>query len=170
MRKLIQLTIGLLLFAFLTNAQNDTTLVALPRNKISLTTLENRTIDGIVTQTNDSFVFVYQGNFRQWKQRIAIPKTAISYFEINKIQTKKRKGVLKGALIGAGIGILPLFIDAIVTSKGGRPNAEGGTYISIVAVPLGTSIGALIGATSKRRFLIEGHHTKFQRFRKKINI
>ena len=170
MRKVIQFTMAVALFPSWIKAQGDSNFLARPRHTISVTTLENRIVGGILTRTNDSAVFVYQGKFRQWNQQATIPTAAISYSTINKIQTKKRRGILKGILIGAGIGILPVFIDAIVTSKGGRPNAEGGAYISIVAVPLGTSIGALVGATSKRRFSIEGQHTKFQRFRKKIKI
>ena len=167
MKKVIQFIVPLILFALYTNAQVDTNPVSRPRHTIKVTTLDNRTIGGILRQTNDTSIFVYPGSFRQWNRKIAIPTTAISYSTINKIQTKKRHGIIKGVLIGAGIGILPVIVDAIFTPKGKAKSAEGGAYISILAVPLGTSIGGVIGATSKKRFSIQGDQTKFHEFRKK---
>lgn len=168
MRKFILVIVPLIIVAICTNAQVDSNVNVQPRHNITITKLNNGMVDGILTRTNDTSVFVYRGSFREWKQQKTSPTMAISYSSINRIQTKKRHGMLKGALIGAGIGILPVFLDAIFTPKGKAMSAEGGAYVSLVAVPLGTLVGGLIGATSKKKFQIAGDETKFQQFRKKI--
>jgi|GEM_PF-3992622 len=63
---------------------------------------------------------------------------------------------------------MPVFLDAIFTPKGGVKSGEGGAYVSLVAVPLGTLVGGIIGATSKKKFQIGADNTKFQQFRKKV--
>ncbi len=168
MKKYIFLIILNIFFAIHAYAQIDSSFSAKPRHTIRIFTLNSSTVDGILTSINDSAVFIYPGNFREWKQQKTFPITITPYSTINKIQTKKRNGILKGVVIGAGIGIMPVLLDAIFTPKGGTKSGEGGAYISLVAVPLGTLVGGIVGATSKKKFQIGGDETKFQRFRKKI--
>ena len=69
-------------------------------------------------------------------------------------KTHKKGGLLKGALIGGGIGLLPLAIGSIF----GESTGQGGAYISIVTFPVGIIAGAIIGATSKKKHhAIETH-------------
>ena len=168
MKRYILLFILNLFFAVSSYAQIDSSFSAKPRHTIKIFTLKSNTIDGILTRTDDTSVFVYPGNFRDWNQQKTFPITITPYSTINKIQTKKRNGILKGVVIGAGIGIMPVLLDAIFTPKGGTKSGEGGAYVSLVAVPLGTLVGGIVGATSKKKFQIGGDETKFQRFRKKI--
>ncbi|HVE61780.1 MAG TPA: hypothetical protein VNA26_08170 [Chitinophagaceae bacterium] len=167
MRKFIFL-FYLTFFTIYANSQDDTIFSAKPRHSIKIFTLNSNTSDGILMRTNDSSVFVYPGNFREWKQQKTFPIAITPYYNINKIQTKKRGGLIQGILIGAGIGIMPIFLDAIFTPKGGVRSAEGGAYVSIVAVPLGILVGGIVGGSSKKKFQIEGNETKFQRFISKV--
>ncbi len=131
MKKYIHL-LGLSIFyAVGTSAQVDTTFAAKPRHNIKISTLNNNTVNGILIRRDDITVFVYPGNFRDWNQQKTFPITITPYSTINKIQTKKRNGIIKGVFIGAGIGIMPVLLDAIFTPKGGTKNAEGGAYVSL---------------------------------------
>jgi len=164
-------TCFLILYVFFTgcaNAQVDTIFTGKLRHRITIYTQKGDAKYGILTGTNDSSVFIYPGNFREWKQQKTFPIALTPYYTINKIHTKKRNGIIKGVLIGAGIGIMPVFLDAIFTPKGGVKSGEGGAYVSLVAVPLGTLVGGIIGATSKKKFQIERDNNKFHRFRSKV--
>ena len=48
-------------------------------------------------------------------------------------------GALKGALIGGGIGLLPIVAG------------QGGGYVAIITFPVGLITGAIIGGTSKKK-------------------
>ena len=62
-------------------------------------------------------------------------------------KSHKKGGLLKGLLIGGGIGLLPLAAGSIF----GKSSGEAGAYISMVTFPVGIIAGAIIGATSKKR-------------------
>jgi len=166
LKKNIQLILLYPLITTCVNAQVNITFTSTPRHTITIYTLNNNAKDGILTQTSDTAVFIYPGNFREWKQRKKIPINVTPFTIIEKIETKQKgvKKVIKGMLIGAGIGLAPVLVGSIF----GPSTAEGGAYVSLVAVPLGTIVGAVIGATSKKRFQIRGDKIKFQRFRNKV--
>ncbi len=166
MKKTIQLTVLYALITTCVNAQVDTTFTSKPRHTITIYTLNNNTINGILTRANDTVVFIYPGNFREWKQQKKIPISVTPFTTIQKIETKQKgvKKVIKGMLIGAGIGLAPVLVGSIF----GRSTGEGGAYVSLVAVPLGAIVGSIIGATSKKKFQIQGDKIKFQRFRNKV--
>ncbi len=168
MRKFICFLILYVFFTGCANAQVDTIFTGKPRHHITIYTQKGDAKYGILTGINDSSVFIYPSNFREWKQQKTFPIAVIPYSAINKIQTKQRNGFIKGILIGAGIGITPILLDAMFTPKGKEKSAEGGAYVSLVAVPLGTLVGGIIGATSKKKFQIERDNNKFQRFRSKV--
>ncbi len=168
MKKFIGLPIPNVFLAVHANAQIDSSFSAKSRHHITIYTQNGDAMYGILMRTNDSSVFIYPGNFREWKQQKTFPIALTPYYTINKIHTKKRNGIIKGVLIGAGIGIIPVFLDAIFTPKGGVKSGEGGAYVSLVAVPLGTLVGGIFGATSKKKFQIGADNTKFQQFRKKV--
>ncbi len=168
MKKFIGLLIPNVFFFVYANAQIDSSFSAKSRHHITIYTQNGDAKYGILMRTNDTSVFIYPGNFREWKQQKTFPIALTPYYTINKIQTKKRNGIIKGVLIGAGIGIMPVFLDAIFTPKGGVKSGEGGAYVSLVAVPLGTLVGGIIGATSKKKFQIGADNTKFHQFRKKV--
>ncbi len=166
MKKTIQLTVLYALITTCVNAQVYTTFTSKPRHTITIYTLNNNTINGILTRANDTVVFIYPGNFREWKQQKKIPISVTPFTTIQKIETKQKgvKKVIKGMLIGAGIGLAPVLVGSIF----GRSTGEGGAYVSLVAVPLGAIVGSIIGATSKKKFQIQGDKIKFQRFRNKV--
>ena len=166
MRKIIPLLIMYIIFAIQTNAQSDSSFNAKPRHHIKIYTVTGDTMGGILTRTNGTAVFIYPGNFREWKQQKTVSITVTPYTTIKKIETRKKGWVkvLNGMVIGAGIGLAPVLIGSLF----GPSVGEGAAYVSIAGVPLGIVIGGVVGATSKKKFQIESDKTKFHRFRKKI--
>jgi hypothetical protein len=166
MKKYIHL-LGLSIFyAVGTSAQVDTLFTAKPRHNIRISTLNNNTVNGILTRTDDTSVFVYPGNFRDWNQQKTFPITVTPYSTINKIETQQKGGIsiLKGMLIGAGSGFATVLVASILSPK---YRGEGAGLLALLTVPLGTITGGLVGGLSKK-FQIGGDKTNFQQFRKKV--
>ena len=95
-----------------------------PRLKITLFTISGNRIKGNLLETSTGNVSLYPGSFSNWKRRESITTVTAPVESIEKIHLKKRQGLLKGTLIGIGIGISPLLISTVF----GR--GEGGAYIS----------------------------------------
>ncbi len=120
---------------------------------------------GLLVAASDSTLNIFQGKHGDWNKQSGVQVLTRSYSDINSIKIKRKGGLIKGLGIGAGIGLLPLLVGSIF----GKSTGEGGAYVSIVAVPAGIITGAIIGSTSKKRFLIGGDRSKFQIFRKRMN-
>ena len=150
------------LFFLSASAQNDITLKSFPKHKIWLYTSQGNMLKGVLVSTSDSSVNIFPGKFSEWNSH---PKTTAineSYLNINNIKTHKKGGLIKGMLIGAGIGLAPV----LLSSAFGQ--GEGGAYVSIITFPIGIITGAIIGSTSKKKFFIDGDASRFHSFHKRI--
>jgi hypothetical protein len=144
------------------STQNNLSANSFPRYKIWLYTNKGNILKGILILTSDSSVKIFRGTYCEWHSHSS-NSIDESYLNIASIKTHKRGGLIKGMLVGLGIGLTPL----LVGSAFGQ--AEGGAYLSIATLPVGLITGAIIGATSKKKFLINGDASKFQSFRKRMN-
>jgi hypothetical protein len=45
---------------------------------------------------------------------------------------------------------------------------QGGAFVATVSFPLGVIIGSIVGATSKKKFIINGDLQAFQKFTGKV--
>ncbi len=146
------------------SAQNDCTLKPTPKYKIWVSTTHDDLIKGILIDVSDSSVKIFPGKFSEWNSHSDISVIKESYSNITNIKTHKKGGLLKGLLIGAGIGISPVLVGSIF----GRSVGEGGAYVSIITLPVGLITGAIIGGTSKKKFLINRDTSRFHSFRKRM--
>ncbi|MEO6330429.1 MAG: hypothetical protein ABIO55_15955 [Ginsengibacter sp.] len=159
--------IGFFVLFFLNaSAQDGSTLSITPKYKIWIYTQQGNLVKGILAGTSSSYVSVYPGKFREYNGNSKISILNESYTNITAIQLHKRGGLLKGVLIGAGIGIAPVLIGSIF----GPSTGEGGAYVSLLTFPLGTIIGAIIGSSSKKKFIMGGDGSRFLSFRKKHKL
>ncbi len=115
----------------------------------------NSAVKGVLIGASDSVLVVYQGSISAYKKESSPALMRINYKNIRLIKIKKSGGVLKGALIGGVIGFTPAFFG------------EGGAYAAIITLPAGLITGAIIGATSKRKYAIHGDAKAFGKFRHK---
>lgn len=156
---------GFFLLLFLhVSAQQDSTLKLHPKYKIWISAREGNHIMGILAGTSSSSLNIFPGKFSEYNGTSKISLINESYTNITAIQIHKKGGLLKGMLIGAGIGIAPVLIGSIF----GPSIGEGGAYVSFITFPLGTIIGAIIGSTSKKKFFIDGDKSRFDSFHKHI--
>lgn len=72
---------------------------------------------------------------------------------------------MRGMLIGTGAGLTPL-LAAIVSDEN---SIEGAGYVMMVTVPLGIVTGGIVGATFKKKFIIQGKRAQFDDFKKRIS-
>ncbi len=135
---------------------NDT---SKPRFKIILQDLQNKRYQGLLIKAGDSAVSIFPGSFYAWKQEDHLQLVIIPAYQIQKIMLQKKNGLLAGAIIRSGIGLLPLLFSSIV-GKGGL-----GSYLSILTFPLGLMTGGIIGATSRRKYNVAGDPEQYTRFR-----
>lgn len=161
MKKNIFTSFFILLFLNV-SAQQDSTLKLNPKYKIWVSTREGNVIKGILAGTSSSSVIIFPGKFNKYNGKSKLSLINESYTNITAIQIHKRGALLKGMLIGAGIGIAPVLIGSIF----GPSIGQGGAYVSFITFPLGTIIGAIIGSTSKKKFFIDGDKSRFQSFYK----
>ena len=152
----------MLLIVLNVSAQNDYALNPTPKHKIWVSTTQGDLIKGILVDVSDSSVKVLQGKFSEWNSPSKISVINESYSNITNIKTHKKGGLIKGMLIGTGIGLSPLVVSAVF-GKG-----EGGAYVSVATLPLGIITGAIIGGTSKRKFFINGEASRFRAFHKRM--
>jgi hypothetical protein len=155
--------INLLLLTILNvSAQNDYTLNPTLKHKIWVSTTKGGLVKGILVDVSDSSVKIFSGRFSEWNSHSKVSVANETYLNITGIRTHKKGGLIKGLLIGAGIGLSPLLLG---TAFG---EGEGGAYASIITLPLGIVTGAIVGCTSKKKFLIGGEASKFHSFRKRM--
>jgi hypothetical protein len=157
--------INLLLFVALNvSAQNDHTLNPAPKHKIWVSTTQGDIIKGTLVDVSDSSVKIFPGKFSEWNNHSKISVINESYSNISNIKTQKKGGLIRGMLIGTAIGISPVLVGSLF----GPSIGEGGAYVSIVAFPVGIITGAILGCTSKKKFLINEEASRFDSFRKRI--
>jgi hypothetical protein len=156
--------ITLLLFALNVSAQTDHTLNPAPKYKVWVSATQSDLITGILVDVSDSSVKIFPGKFSEWSNHSKASVINESYLNITNIKTHKKEELIKGLLIGAGIGVSPLLVGSLF----GRSIGEGGAYVSIITLPVGIITGAIIGGTSKKKFLINGTASQFDSFRKRM--
>lgn len=158
--------INLLLFLVLTaSAQNDSALRPVPKENIWMFTTGGDLVKGILINTTDSPVSIFPGKPSKWDRRSKILVANQSYLNIANIRTRKKGALLKGLLIGGGVGLLPVLLGSLFGTSAG----QGGAYVSIITFPVGIITGSIIGSTSKKKFFIGGDRTRFLRFRKRMH-
>ena len=107
---------------------------------------------GILIGGTTNTLMIYPGTMKQYKNRDSIGAVSMWYESITIIKTKKKGGLLKGLLIGAGIGFFPVVFG------------QGGAYVAVFTFPLGIIAGTIIGLTSKKKYMINGNSEAFQKF------
>jgi hypothetical protein len=118
-------------------------------------TNDDKEIKGTLIGASDSALFIYPGSIGAFEKENAPVLTAINYQNISLVKVKQRGGVLKGALLGGGIGFAPAFFG------------EGGAYVAVITFPVGLITGTVVGATAKRKYKIDGSHEAFAEFKHK---
>lgn len=135
-----------------------------PGDRITVSTPDGKEITGLLTQLEDSAVLIFTGSRKEWKSNSIGKTMKIGYSEIQQIRLKKKNALLKGALIGFGVGLSPLLVASTIIKDG----AQGGAFVSIITAPLGLATGSIVGATAKKKFYIGGNMSNFLKFNKRI--
>lgn len=151
-----RIQVGILLTAFLSyslsvTAQATTARVEKPV-RAWVYTKQGSIQEGILYGFNNDAFVLYPGTAKDYINKKERDLTSIKYDNINLIKVKKHGGVLRGLLIGGAIGIAPVVFG------------QGGAFVAIVTFPLGVITGAIVGATSKKKYLINGDLDAFNKF------
>jgi hypothetical protein len=117
---------------------------------------DNKEQKGLLTGGSATTVLIYPGSMKEYKNQSSPQSLSFSYERINFIKIKKAYGLIEGLAKGGLIGLTPIAFG------------EGGAYVSIIAIPLGVIIGSIVGATSKKKFEINGDLNSFQKFTKRV--
>jgi|GEM_PF-1798662 hypothetical protein len=136
-----------------------------PKYKIHLEAADGNKISGLLVSKTDSSVVIYPGNASSYNKKKLYSSAVFMDDQIEKIQIRRRNAVARGALIGLGVGMVPV-IAAVFSGK----NAESFAYASIISVPLGTIVGTVIGATSSRKFHIGKEKDKYKKFSASVKL
>ncbi|MEO6538902.1 MAG: hypothetical protein ABIT07_00135, partial [Ferruginibacter sp.] len=130
---------------------------------IRVTTSDGKSISGVLVNTTDSSLTMFSGKPSEYNH---LNNFTVSqqYSNITKIETHRKGSLLKGLLIGAGIGIAPVLVGNLF----GPSIGEGAAYVSLITFPVGVITGGILGGTSKKIFLINGDATKFYSFHKRM--
>jgi len=107
---------------------------------------------GVLHGSSDSSLSIYQGSMNEYLNKKRNELTSINYENIGIIKTKKQGGLLKGLLIGAGIGLAPIVFG------------QGGAFVAIISFPVGIIAGSIVGVTSRKKYVINGDLNSFQKF------
>jgi hypothetical protein len=98
------------LFAFIflsASAPNDSTRQVSPKHKIWVYGSDGSVTQGILISTTDSSLKIFPGKFGEWNKHSKNSVIDQSCLNISKIETHKKNGLIRGTLIGAGIGLSP---------------------------------------------------------------
>ena len=134
-------------------AQSEFTKVRKPL-KAWISLKEDSLRKGLLTGFSTTDLEIYPGSKDEFKNHKSADLTTINYKNIDIIRVKKpgAGGIIKGIAIGGLIGLLPVLFG------------EGGAYVAIISFPLGIITGAIVGATSKKKYAIDGNLSSFQKF------
>jgi hypothetical protein len=153
MKKMIQL-LWFMLFSLNIAAQNDTLVTKKPVN-IWVYTADGNIVEGKLAGRSGNNLLVYPRVMKKQKAKEEFALKRIPYQNITSIQTKKQQGLggmLKGMLIGGGIGFAPVIAG------------EGGAYVAVLAFPIGIITGAIVGGTSKKNYSINRNYQSYLNF------
>jgi hypothetical protein len=154
MRKTVQ---ALLIFLLPVKmfAQQDTLVTEKPVT-ISIYTKQGNKLTGILAGRSGEELLLYPGTWKEKKNNTAYQLVRIHYSSINTIKTKRPNGFVKGLLIGGTVGAAPLLFG------------EGGAYVAVASLPTGLLTGGIIGASSKKKYTINGEYPAFLAFTNKF--
>jgi hypothetical protein len=155
-RRLISSFIFLLSVCF-SFAQNTASGTYRPRYYASVTSTDSKIQKGVMIQLNDSSIVLYPGNWQKfYNEKIIQDSVAITYSHIQQIKLKKRGGLVKGLAIGGVIGLSPIVFG------------QGGAFVAILSFPVGIITGAIVGATSSKKYFINGNYVVFHKMEKRV--
>ena len=149
--------IWLMLFSLNLAAQNDTLVTRKPVN-IWVYTSDGNMVKGKLAGRSGNDLLVNTRSTEKQGARGDSALERIPYQHITSIQTKKHRwlgGMLKGMLIGGGIGFAPV--------AGGY----GGALVAVFTFPLGFITGAIVGGTSKKHYTINQSYQPYLVFTNK---
>ena len=107
---------------------------------------------GVWYGNTDTSISICQGKRSDYLNQKSHDVASINYENISIIKIKKPGGLLKGLLIGAGVGLAPIAFG------------QGGAFVAIVSLPVGIIVGSIVGATSKKKYVINGDLNSFKKF------
>jgi len=107
---------------------------------------------GVWHSSTDTSLSIYQGSMNEYLNKKSHELASINYENISMIKIKKHGGLLKGLLIGAGIGLAPIVFG------------QGGAFVAFISFPVGIITGTIVGITSKKKYIINGDLHAFQKF------
>lgn len=133
-----------------------------PICRIHVTTMQENKMKGLLLATSDSFLIVYPGKMSYWNKGKKYDAVVFGCSRIKKITLKKNTRVIKGMLIGAVIGTLPLL-------AGHSPDDKSGiAALAALTAPVGAITGTIFGVTAQKTFPINGSGTSFNEFKKQL--
>ena len=168
MKKQIKILAASLLFGTACFAQSDSSYswpARSPKYKIKLETAEGNKITGLLVDKNDSSLVIYPGTANSYKKKKDYKAAIFTNEQIENIKLHKRKAANHGALIGLGVGMLP-----VVAALFGGKNAQSFVMASVITVPLGTIVGGIIGATSSKSFHIGKQRVTYKKFSDTVKL
>ena len=107
---------------------------------------------GVWQGSTDTSLWIYEGKMSDYLNQKSDNAKSVNYENIRLIKIKKPGGLLKGLLIGAGIGLAPIVFG------------QGGAFVAIISLPVGIIAGSIVGATSKKQYVIDGDLNRFEQF------
>jgi hypothetical protein len=119
-----------------------------------------KTLKGTLYDVQDSSIRItdpYQSSFKSF-----------SYKDIDRVKVRRKNSVLKGSLIGGGIGLIIPFVFNPGTGKDNDLTPMINTLLSIQMGLLGAGIGAGLGSL-KITIPISGNRNYFKAYKNKLN-
>ncbi|MEO7048300.1 MAG: hypothetical protein ABI091_23575 [Ferruginibacter sp.] len=138
-------------------ARNITTANHRPRYYASIQTMNGKIVKGLLLQMEDSSVALFPGKWKKIRKGVIHDSVVITYLQARQIKLKKKNSLLKGLLIGGGIGFAPAFFG------------EGGAYVALLTFPIGIITGAIVGITSGKKYFINGNYAAFNKMKKRYS-
>ena len=154
MKKIVQ-AFPILLLSLTVIAQQDT-LITEKTVTTWVYTKQGNMLKGVLAGRSGTDLLLYPGSLKEKKKNIDYQLVRINFDNITIIKTKKPNGLIKGLVTGGAIGFAPVIFG------------EGGAYVAIIAFPVGIITGTLIGASSKKKYMINGDYTSFLSFTDKF--
>ena len=150
----------LLVFLFATyslmlSAQADIVKIRKPL-RTWIYTKENTEQRGLLIGYSATTLLIYPGSTTEFYKEKSPQTKSLIYENISLIRVKKINGLIKGLLIGGGIGVAPVVLG------------YGGAIVAVFTLPVGIITGSIVGATSKKKYEINGDITAFQKFIAKL--
>lgn len=154
------------------NSAVDSTPVKTKILKTKLITVNKKVITGYLAAISDSSVKTYPEPVRFNAQIPGTLTTEFSYPNIKSIQVWRKGrvgrgmlwGAISGAVIGAGAGLISGNDTGFLAFSAGEKAAGYGIVLGVT----GTLVGAIIGAVSKKKFIIHGKKENLKAMRQSV--